>query len=47
MTSSAAGPTVTIRSYRRPGTFLSRRAKTGSAAASASRLTISAYAVAL
>jgi hypothetical protein len=31
MMSSAAGPTVTIRSYRDPGTFLTRRAKTGSA----------------
>jgi hypothetical protein len=47
MMSSAAGPTVTMRSYRCPGTFLTKRAKTGSAAASASRLTISACAVAL
>ena len=44
---SAAGPTVTIRSYRYPGTFLTRRTKSGSAAESASRLTISACATAL
>jgi hypothetical protein len=45
--SSAAGPTVTIRSYRYPGTFLTRRTKSGSAAESASRLTISACATAM
>ena len=42
----AAGPTAIIRSCNWPGTFLSSRVRTGSPDASASRLTISACAVA-